>query len=450
MYTPHFIRKAFCCALLLGFPFTVQGIYATEQEAPHRFSVMNNPFLDNWFVHAGVDMSLQNPHGYSFKHVFPNGRSFGIDAAIGKRFSPALAARVKINWENGIINSKKALWLAPFGEGGRNHDMGGYLSFVGDIPLDLHAIFRGYDPERLWSTSLYPRAGAVYNFGTKKGAPLVGFGWANNFRINHRISLYLDIAYQMVSSGFTMDEKTNTGTGNSSNGYFDINAGVQVDLGSHEFHRGNEEPRRQDAVWTNSFWSNWYVQAGLGCSFQKPYKYKFIHTIPNGTSMGINVAMGKWFTPEVGLRAGINWQNGIIPNGKLEWVAPFGPGNKNYGEGGFGAAYIEMPLSVTNMIMGYHPERFWNISVFPRAGIVSNFAVKSASPLIGAGAEATFHLHERLSLYVDLAYQMTTSEFVDGTSWTGPKGMGSNGFMDLNVGIQVDLGRSRGLFRQVR
>ena len=41
-----------------------------------------NTFWQDWFLQADLDMSLQNPYGCNFSHVFPNGKSFGMDVAI--------------------------------------------------------------------------------------------------------------------------------------------------------------------------------------------------------------------------------------------------------------------------------------------------------------------------------------------------------------------------------
>ena len=48
--------------------------------------VMTNGFWNNWYVQLGMDMSLQNPYGHDFSCVFPNGKTFGVDAAAGKWF----------------------------------------------------------------------------------------------------------------------------------------------------------------------------------------------------------------------------------------------------------------------------------------------------------------------------------------------------------------------------
>ena len=45
--------------------------------ATENVLVANN-FWSNWFVQMGLDMTLQNPYGYDFSKVFPNGKSFGL------------------------------------------------------------------------------------------------------------------------------------------------------------------------------------------------------------------------------------------------------------------------------------------------------------------------------------------------------------------------------------
>ena len=49
-------------------------------------TVRTEGFWQDWFVQMGLDMTLQNPYGYDFSKVFPNGKSFGLDVAVGKWF----------------------------------------------------------------------------------------------------------------------------------------------------------------------------------------------------------------------------------------------------------------------------------------------------------------------------------------------------------------------------
>ncbi len=206
-------------------------------DKPAEYAVAVNSFWSNWYVQVGLDMSLQNPYKYDFSKVFPNGKTFGVNAAVGRWITPGFGLRVKLNWENGIkmFENGHAAWLAPFHQNGVNLDKGGYLAFVGDVQFDIHNLFFGYDEERFWNFQVYPRAGAVYNLGVSKGSPLLGLGIGSTFRIDKRFSIYVDVAYQMVSSGFVgvVEDTGNSG----SNGYFDFNVGLQINLGKNTFKR---------------------------------------------------------------------------------------------------------------------------------------------------------------------------------------------------------------------
>ena len=204
------------------------------------------------------------------------------------------------------------------------------------------------------------------------------------------------------------------------------------------------EQNPENSVITNSFWSNWYVQVGLDMSLQNPYGYDFSKVFPKGQTFGLDVAAGKWFSPEIGLRMRVNWENGfpLLKNSNVEWVAPFGQNNTNMDKGGYIAIYGDVQLSLTNIIYGYDKSRKWNVIVFPRAGIVNNLAIGNNSPMVGAGFGCTYRIKEKISLYGDMAYQVTTSDFAGGGSTTGMSvSTGCNGFFDFHVGVQFDLGK---------
>ena len=198
----------------------------------------------------------------------------------------------------------------------------------------------------------------------------------------------------------------------------------------------------EHSVATNPFWHNWYVQLGADMSLQNPYSMNFCRDVfPNGKTYGINIAAGKWITPEMGMRILVNWDNWLIKNNHLSWVAPFGRNGKNYLKGGFGFLVGELHFNLNNLFCGYNEDRLWHIIFYPRAGLVSNIALGSCSPLVGLGCINTWKLNRKLSAYLDVSYQMTTSEFVDGAVYTGT-GTGSNGFADISMGLILNLGRS--------
>ena len=421
--------------------------------------VVADGFWKNWFVQFGLDMTLQNPYGYDFSKVFPNGKSFGLDLAVGKWFSHQVGVRGKFNWENKLplLENKHANWLAPFDQPGVNREKGGYIAMYGDVLFNLHNLFGTYRADRTWNLSLYPRIGVNYNFGVKKGALNAGIGLLNTYRINDRWSVYGDIAYIMTGSGFVGAEKVKgTGTGSNSNGYLTIGIGAQVELGKinkegryaqnhskSDTKLNKNQGSEEGGVLTNGIWDNWFVQVGMDMSLMNPYGCNFSKVIPKGMTFGLNGAMGKWFTPEFGLKARVQWDNGLIPNNGLEWVAPADDPKKNYKKGGLAVVSLDAMLNLTNVMAGYNPERKWETSAYLRAGIITQFVEGSGSPLGGFGLEETYRLNDRLSLFGAVGYQVSTSEGM-GYSGTGMEvAAGSNGFFDIDFGIRYDLGRNK-------
>ena len=203
---------------------------------------------------------------------------------------------------------------------------------------------------------------------------------------------------------------------------------------------------------TGSIWGNWFVEAGLDMTLQNPYGCNFSQVFPKGKTFGLDVALGKWFSPHVAVRGKVNWENGLplFENKHLEWVGPAEDPTSNIDEGGIVILSVDCPVSVKNIFMDYDPDQKWNFYVFPRAGLGCNLAISSSSPMVGVGLGGTYKVKGRLSVYADMAYQVITSEFTGGVSGTGMSvAAGSNGFFDFNVGVQIDLGKSRGKFRKM-
>ena len=73
-------------------------VNAQQEEVPvDSDAVVTNSFWDNWSGQVGVEMWLQNPYGTNFKIVFPNGKTFGVDVAVGKWFTPEFGIRGVFN-----------------------------------------------------------------------------------------------------------------------------------------------------------------------------------------------------------------------------------------------------------------------------------------------------------------------------------------------------------------
>ena len=194
--------------------------------------------------------------------------------------SPEYGARFKVNWGNGIFKNDHNTWLAPFGEPGANHDGGGYVTFIGDIQFNLHNLFGTYRSERKWNFIVAPRAGGWIDIGGGGGgAPIMGLGLINTYRLSDRWRLYADVSYMFTASINAFRESED-----GSNGYAEINVGVELDLSKkNKFHRQSSiTDVNQQSVMLNPIWDNWFAQVGLGMSLINPYGTNFANVFPNG------------------------------------------------------------------------------------------------------------------------------------------------------------------------
>ena len=130
--------------------------------------ILTNSFWDNWYGQVGVDMSLFNHYGKNIKDVFPNGKSFGVDVALGKWFTNEFGFRGNLKWENGFLNNENATWL-----GTADNKHGGYIVISADALLNIHNLIGEYDNERKWNLSVFPRMGALINNGNHEGSPVL-------------------------------------------------------------------------------------------------------------------------------------------------------------------------------------------------------------------------------------------------------------------------------------
>ena len=417
--------------------------------------IVTNSFWDNWFLQVGADMILLFPvkdvdmetgdgmvhYHHSPKDVFPNGKSLGVSVAAGKWFTPVFGAKLKVNWNNAIIKEKHNIWYHPYGEPGGSHDHGGFLVFSGDMMFNLHNLFCEYKPDRKWNISIGTRAGGWVTLKEGKGGPVLGVGLYNTYRLNNKWKLFGDVNYSFVSSLNDID----SGTDHGGNSYAEFNIGVEMSLSkNNSFHRTSKSARYHDkATVLNPFWDNWFIQAGLGMSLQNPYGTNFTNVFPNGNTLGINFGFGKWFTPGVGLRGGLNWQNSIVRNRSARYLAAMDDPDGELDKRGFFAAYGDMFLNLHNIISGYDRNRRWNAIVFPRMGVTTNYSSSySECPLLGIGTEQTFAVNDKLKLYADVTYQVMTSGFHDKKFKTPDNGASTNGWLDFNVGIQYDFGKN--------
>lgn len=137
----------------------------------------------------------------------------------------------------------------------------------------------------------------------------------------------------------------------------------------------------ENRVMSNSFWSNWFIQAGAGAQMGFT-EHDRKAGIGNRISPSIEAAIGKWINPNFGIRIAYN---GFDVRGATQtWTKPdiYGPHNtgkpidgKNTHEYGYlyhqkfnyFNLHFDVMVNLCNLIGGYKPDRLY--SCIPYAGI---------------------------------------------------------------------------------
>lgn len=162
-----------------------------------------------------------------------------------------------------------------------------------------------------------------------------------------------------------------------------------------------QDATQKYSVATNSFWDNWFVQANVvGTSFwgsQERSMVKFDKLFKGyRTNLGFSVAVGKWFTPGIGLRTKFNgiWGRTVISEDKKINANKYWTLNE------------QVLFNLSNMIMGYNPERVWNLIPYAGAGVARNMSYNRYTMGLTAGILNTFRLNEKIAVNLDINYGM--------------------------------------------
>ena len=219
-----------------------------------------------------------------------------------------------------------------------------------------------------------------------------------------------------------------------------------------------EDPTLKYSVATNSFWSNWFIQANVNYSaswagtdkiFQNPF-YKF----PLGTALtdvdhdtrtalGFSLAIGKWFTPGLGLRTKFNgiWGRTVVSTDKKTNASKYWTLNE------------QVMFNLSNMLCGYNENRVWNFIPYASVGLERNMSYNSYSPVAGLGILNEFKISKKVAINLDVNYNLYLNR-ADGFDGLLPgakpyksrsfKGLIANHDRNLNVeiGLTYNLGKT--------
>lgn len=197
------------------------------------------------------------------------------------------------------------------------------------------------------------------------------------------------------------------------------------------------DPVEKYSVATNSFWSNWFVQVGADWNaFYSNQEhgqglsrspFKSFRATP-----GFSVAIGKWFTPGLGLRTKFSgvWGRTVVDENKHSnhiWTL-----NEN------------VLFNLSNMLYGYNPNRVWNFVPFVGAGINRNCCADRYAMNLSAGILNTFRVSKHVGIHFELGWNYA-EEDLDAVKPDGKGGRiweGKDNKLYAELGLTFNLGKA--------
>ena len=200
----------------------------------------------------------------------------------------------------------------------------------------------------------------------------------------------------------------------------------------------SELPSQKYSVATASFWSNWFVEADLTSSSFFGDKgntpgTQLSSSLTKGfrTRMGFAVALGKWFTPGLGLRTrfGGLWGRTVVStdddvNASRYWTLD-----------------EQVLFNLSNMFCGYSDTRHWNLIPYLSAGLGRNLSHSTYAMGLGLGLLNKWRLSQKASVHLDLSWRAFEPDFDGAGGQVFARGLhGKYQVLSIAIGLTWNLG----------
>lgn len=198
------------------------------------------------------------------------------------------------------------------------------------------------------------------------------------------------------------------------------------------------DPTLKYSVATNSFWSNWFIQVGvdwnawysneehgLGLA-RSPFK-------DFRSNPGASIAIGKWFTPGIGLRTKLSgiWGKAVTDDNN--------DGNCNK----YWTLNEHVLFNLSNMLCGYNPNRVWNFIPFAGAGLTRSMSYNTYAMNYSIGILNTFRVSKHVGINLELGWDRIEEDGDGIAVANGDRGWDSHdNKLYAEVGLTFNLGKA--------
>ncbi len=389
-----------------------------------------------------------------------------LDVSFGKWFTPSVGLRLGYSGLSAKGWSDVQTPYAPSTADGQSlyPEKFGLAYVHGDVLWNISNTIGGYKAKRFWDFVPFVNAGWLYSYGLKgvdahSNELGFGVGLLNIIRLTDRVDLTLEAEQLFMRNEIGMiSNSTKKLTGLTS-----VTLGVSVNLGKLGFERKPADALLLESglpldAWvapaanrdslgsivrgpyaTNRFWDNTFIGVGGG-----------IHILESDgdgagsaggrVSPALDVYVGKWLTPSLGLRLGYT---GLSARGWSMSPSPYTVSDAQPYRERFGLSYLHGDIlwNISNTIGGYKEDRLWDFIPYLSAGWLHSYSLEGAKAhedevAVAAGLINNIRLSKRVDLNLEIS-QLFTQESIARPNATGLLGMTS-----VTLGVSVNLGKT--------
>lgn len=203
-----------------------------------------------------------------------------------------------------------------------------------------------------------------------------------------------------------------------------------------------EVPTKKHSVATNSFWSNWFVQVGADWNAWYSGQEHGAHLDRSPikdfrSNPGAAVAIGKWFTPGLGLRVkaqGI-WGKRVGANDS--------PTSQVDNDNKYWITQGQAMFNLSNMLCGYNEKRVWNVIPFVGAGVGRSMSENYYATGLSAGIQSSWRVSKVVRIYAEAGWNRYEGDLDGYDQGYGNRGWDSHdNNLYAELGLQFNLGKS--------
>ena len=199
------------------------------------------------------------------------------------------------------------------------------------------------------------------------------------------------------------------------------------------------DPVQKYSVATNSFWSNWFIQVGGNWNawYSGEEHGKNLASSPVEkfrSNPGAAFAIGKWFTPGLGLRTKVQgiWGKTVTDGNNA------GNGNKYW------VLDEHIMFNLSNLLMGYNENRVWNLVPFVGGGVGRTMTHNLYAMNLSAGIQSTWKVSKLLNIYLEGGWNRFEGD-IDGNELVTRTNRGWDSHdnnLYAEVGLTFNLGKA--------